>query len=205
MANKKKSETVEAKPTKVKEDNVSKENEALKAQIEAMQAQMKALMENMAKPEVVEAPKPKKESKTIKFVNLTKGSVVLKGSQFWRIEKQFASRSFSEREARVIVSNMNNFVRSGAVFITDAQFVEDNDLADSYENIISDKKLMNLLNQHYSDVIETYNMASDEQKKIIVDMIIEKREKGVAIDGNILMEIGRLSGKDLMSIEKEED
>lgn len=202
MANKKK--VVETEAKQVSTTSVEKENEDLKAQLAAMQAQMELLAKQVASPKEAPAQKKKKE-KTINFINMTRGSVVLRGTQYWTIDGQFNSRAFSEREARVIVNNMGKTIRSGLVYITNAEFVEESDLGEAYENILSNEQLQSLFNQNASYVIEAYKMVSEAQKKIIVDMIVEKKEQGLPIDANILVELGKLSGKDLISIEKEED
>ena len=206
MANKKKAVEIEAKQisTIATETDFAKENEDLKAQLAAMQAQMELLAKQVASPKESVVQKKKKE-KTINFVNMTRGSLVLRGTQLWTIDGQFNSRSFSEREARMIVNNMGKTVRSGLVHISDAEFVEENDLGEAYQNILSNEQLKSLFNQNASYVIEAYKMVSDLQKKIIIDMIVEKKENGLPVDANILVELGKLSGKDLISIEKEED
>lgn len=206
MANKKKAVETEVKQisTIVTETDFAKENEDLKAQLAAMQAQMELLAKQVASPKESVVQKKKKE-KTINFVNMTRGSLVLRGTQLWTIDGQFNSRSFSEREARMIVNNMGKTVRSGLVYISDAEFVEENDLGEAYQNILSNEQLKSLFNQNASYVIEAYKMVSDLQKKIIIDMIVEKKENGLPVDANILVELGKLSGKDLISIEKEED
>lgn len=203
MANKKTTKAtaeVTQKPIETN-DTLAQENAELKETIAAMKAQMELLAQQIIKP--VEAPAKKKE-KMVQFVNLTRGSVVLKGTQFWKIEGQFNARLFSEREARIIVNNMGNAIRSGLVYINDAEFVEENELGEAYATMLSDNDLRELLNKNYTYVIDAYKMVSDEQKKIIVDMIVQKREQGEMVDGNVLMELGKLCGRDLVSIEKDD-
>ena len=144
---------------------------------------------------------PTKNDRMITFVNLTNGTAVLRGNQNWALEGRYASRAFLEREARIIVNNMPNMIRSGMVYITDADFVQENDLADAYVNMLSDTDMKSLLAQDAKNVIDVYKNVSDNQKQIIIDMIIEQRKAGAKIDGNILTELGELCGKDLVHIE----
>ena len=74
-----------------------------------------------------------------------------------------------------------------------------------YEEILSDKQLKDLLQQNANDVCEIYKQASFAQKEIIVDMIENRKLNGLPIDANIVVEIGKLCGKDLMSITPEEE
>lgn len=191
-------ETKQTAPTKA---DIAKENDMLKSQLAELQEQMAVLMTQMSnnKTEVAEV-KPKKD-KTVTFVNMTNGSVVLKGSQIWTIEGQFKSRKFSEREAIIILSNMSNLIRSGKVYIADADFVRDNDLFDSYQYILSDKNLKNLFENDANYIIEAYQTVSDGQKQIIIDMIVNRIQSGLTVDGNVLLKLSKLSGKDLLAIE----
>ena len=196
-----KAEVVESE-TKVVDTTVS-ENEALKAQIVEMKAQMELMAQMMAaKAESVKPVFQPKNDRMITFVNLTNGTAVLRGNQIWTLEGRYATRSFLEREARIIVNNMPNMIRSGMVYITDAQFVKDNDLADAYMNILSDEDMKNLLAKDANYVIDVYKNVADGQKQIIVDMIIEQRIAGKKIDSNILVELGEMCGKDLVHIDE---
>lgn len=184
-------------------NNTVSENEALKAQIAEMKAQMELMAKMMAtKGDSEQAVSATKNDRMITFVNLTNGTAILRGNQNWALEGQYASRTFLEREARIIVNNMPNMIRSGMVYITDAQFVKDNDLADAYLNMLSDKEMKELLAKDANYVIDVYKNVSDGQKQIIVDMIIEQRKAGVKIDNNILVELGELCGKDLVHIDE---
>lgn len=181
-------------------DNAVSENEALKAQIAEMKAQMELMAQMMAN-KSNEPVHLTKNDRMITFVNLTNGTAVLRGNQNWALEGRYASRAFLEREARIIVNNMPNMIRSGMVYITDADFVQENDLADAYVNMLSDTDMKSLLAQDAKNVIDVYKNVSDNQKQIIIDMIIEQRKAGAKIDGNILTELGELCGKDLVHIE----
>ena len=184
--------------------DISSENESLKKQMEEMKAQMEAMSKMLA--EAKSAPVAEKsgvnKDRNITFVNLTNGTAVLRGNSFWKLEGRFASRTFLEREARIIVNNMPNMIRSGMVYITDAQFVEDNDLSEVYLNILSDKDLKELLDHDASYVVDVYKNVSEGQKNVIIDMIVDKVLAGEKVDNNVLVELGRLSGKDLINIEK---
>ena len=187
----------------VNNETVSAENEALKKQMAEMQAQMETMMKiigNQTAPAEKKTPK-----KNIKFVNLSNGGVSLRGTRMHSMEKQFEVRSFSETEARSIVANTPNLVREGFVYIMDSDFVEENDLSDVYENLLNDKQIEELLTKDSAYVVDIYKNASEGQKEIIVDMIINKKLLNSAVDANIVEEIGKLCGKDLRNIEPLEE
>ena len=187
------------------DNSLAKENELLKKQMEAMQAQMELLAKQMAMSNtpVVTTKKPERN---IEFINMVPGTLVLKGTQFWKIEGQFNSRSFIESEARIIVNNMQNTVRSGIVYIADSEFIKDCELEAAYTALLSDEQLKNLLNKKFNEVVEIYKTVPKAQQDIIVSMIKEKKEAGVYIDANILIQIGELCGQDLVhSVEYEDE
>lgn len=180
------------------------ENELLKKQMEAMQAQMELLAKQMAMSNAPVAD-TKKPEKNIEFINMVPGTLVLKGTQIWKIEGQFNSRSFMEREARIILNNMQNTIRSGYVYIADNDFIQDNDLSEVYANMLSNEQLKNLFNKNFNEIVEIYKSVPKAQKDIIVSMIKEKKEAGTYIDANILIKIGELCGQDLIHNVEYED
>ena len=183
---------------------VDAEKEQLKAQLaeqqkrmEEMMAQMQVLMQ--AQSNSTTSTKPVNNRK-IKFVNMCTGKLILKGTSLWEIDGQFNDRDFSETEANIIVNNMANAIRSGCVYIADAQYVEEHQLQPIYDNLLSDKQMLDLLNHDYKYVLDMYKTASDAQKKIIVDTIVSKRSNGEYVDANIMIKLGELCGRDLVGI-----
>ena len=188
------------KKEEVKEvnDNLSQENELLKKQMEAMQAQMELLVKQVAMNTNTTNTTNQKPERNIEFINMVPGTLVLKGNQIWKIEGQFNSRSFLEREARIIVNNMQNTIRSGYVYIADYDFIQENELTEVYDTMLSDQQLKDLLNKNFKEVVEIYKTVPKAQQDIIVRMIKERKEAGVQIDANILIQIGELCGQDLL-------
>lgn len=185
-------------------NDIKKENDDLKAQLEELKAQMALMAQMMSKKD--DDVKPTKQStKRIRFVNLTNGTVVLRGTVMWSIVGQFNHRDFSEKEANIIVENMINLINSGAVYIADKEFAEEHNLTDIYVNLLDEKALRELFDKDGKTILETYKMVNAAQKQIIVDMICSRRERGQFVDANAAIEIGKLCGKDLMLIEPDED
>ncbi len=189
-----------AKKEEIKEvnDNLSQENELLKKQMEAMQAQMELLVKQVAMNTNTTNTTNQKPERNIEFINMVPGTLVLRGNQIWKIEGQFNSRSFLEREARIIANNMQNTIRSGYVYIADYDFIQENELTEVYDIMLSDKQLKDLLNKNFKEVVEIYKTVPKAQQDIIVRMIKERKEAGVQIDANILIQIGELCGQDLL-------
>ena len=167
----------------------------LKAQIALLMKAQKASTQTVA----VE-PTPKKK-KSITIINLFAGGLTVKGNSYYHFDKQFDKRSFTEAEATAIVNNMPNAAREGIFYITDAQFVEDNDLSDAYENMIDDVKMKTILSLDANSVLVLYKNASEAQKTIIENMIVNGRLNGESLDANVLVELGKITGKNYMEID----
>ena len=167
----------------------------LKAQIALLMNMQKASTQTTT----VESTPKKKKNVTI--INLFAGGLTVKGNSYYHFDKQFDKRAFSEAEATAIVNNMPNAAREGIFYITDAQFVEDNDLSDAYENMIDDVKMKTILSLDANSVLVLYKNASEAQKTIIENMIVNGRLNGEALDANILVELGKITGKNYMEIE----
>lgn len=202
----------ETKKTKTEKIDTVSENEALKKQLAEQEAKMQELMGKMEMMTQLLANQAQPAKKTvasqrkIEFVNMVGGTLVLRGSNVYEIGGRFNSATFPEQEAQVIIANTKNAVNNGLVYITDAQFVEENGLSGLYSTMLDNKTLMNLLNNSYDKVIDIYKNSSENQRSIIIEYIIEKQEKGEHVDANILVELGKLSGVNLMEygVKKEE-
>ena len=210
----------EVKETKVMEDVdiqvkeefvVDPEKEALRKQIDEQQKQMEELMAQMKlmaemvsnRGDVVE--KVSTEKRNVTFVNMVNGGMNLKGTRYYHIDKQFGIKVVTDSEARVILNNMPNAIQSGLVYIKDVDFIRENGLEDYYDGLINDKTLQTLLDKKYDEVINIYNEANTEQKKIILDMVVDRRLKGENIDANIVVELGKLCNKNFMDIEPDNE
>lgn len=186
------------------------ESDALKETIAKQQEQMQEMMTQIAllmkaqSAPTAPAEQPKKQS-NIKFINLTAGSMNLRGTRMYNIPKQFGFKMLGEAEARLVVNNMSNAIADGYIYIANKAFVHECELDDLYANMLDDAQLKALLNENANDVCEVYKNASEGQKRIILDMVSDKRLNGQPVDANILVELGKLSGVDFMNIDPLDD
>lgn len=169
------------------------------AELKAQIALLMNMQKTSAQTATVESAPKKKKNVTI--INLFAGGLTVKGNSYYHFDKQFDKRAFSEAEATAIVNNMPNAAREGIFYITDAQFVEDNDLSDAYENMIDDVKMKTILSLDANSVLVLYKNASEAQKTIIENMIVNGRLNGESLDANVLVELGKITGKNYMEIE----
>lgn len=174
-------------------------------QMANMMAQMQAMMQAQAGTAPVIAEPVAKQARSIKFINLTAGGLNLKGNRFYHMDEQFDSKMIPESEARAIVNNMPNTMTNGMVYIADADFVQGMELDGAYEDMLSDEQMKALLTKSAGEVCEIYRNASDVQKQIIIDMVSDRRANGMPVDANIVVELSRICGKDLMDIEPDDE
>lgn len=201
----------ENKDTKTVDKPVVDETAELKAKLAAQEKQMAEMMAKMQEMMNAQMATPtsviadNKQTRSIKFINLASGGLTLKGNRFYHMDKQFDSRMIPESEARAIVNNMPNTMVSGVVYIADADFVREVELDGAYAEMLSDEQVKSLLHKSAAEVCDIYRNASDTQKRIIVDMVSDRRLEGLPVDANIVVELGKLCGKDLMGIEPENE
>lgn len=197
--------------TKTVDKPVVDETAELKAKLAAQEKQMAEMMAKMQEMMNAQMATPtsviadKKQTRSIKFINLASGGLTLKGNRFYHMDKQFDSRMIPESEARAIVNNMPNTMVSGVVYIADSDFVREVELDGAYAEMLSDEQVKSLLHKSAAEVCDIYRNASDTQKRIIVDMVSDRRLEGLPVDANIVVELGKLCGKDLMGIEPENE
>ena len=197
--------------TKTVDKPVVDETAELKAKLAAQEKQMAEMMAKMQEMMNAQMATPtsviadNKQTRSIKFINLASGGLTLKGNRFYHMDKQFDSRMIPESEARAIVNNMPNTMVSGVVYIADADFVREVELDGAYAEMLSDEQVKSLLHKSAAEVCDIYRNASDTQKRIIVDMVSDRRLEGLPVDANIVVELGKLCGKDLMGIEPEKE
>ena len=197
----KKATTTKKAEPKVDERDIKLAEQA--AELEALKSQMQAVLQaQMTNAQVAAEPKKKKN---VSIMSFAVGGLTLMGTRAIRIPKQFDTVSVSESEATAIVNNMPESARNGLFYILDADFVEENELSDAYKNLLDDKQFKQLLTQSSDYVVDIFKSASDVQKKIIINMIIDKKSHNLPIDANIVEQISKLSGVDFdMAIEAED-
>lgn len=103
-------------------------------------------------------------------------------------------------DLRDIVKNKPNFAKEGVYYICNPQAVKKLRLNHQYENLIDKNTFANILNMDSKTVVALYQSAPKLQKEQIIGLIEEKIEKKQDVDGNILIQIGRLCGKDFLAM-----
>ena len=102
-----------------------------------------------------------------------------------------------------IVKHKPRFAKEGAYFICNPQAVKKLRLGTQYKNLIDDKTFTNLFDKDAQTIVALYELAPKMQQEQIVSLIEDRLEKKLDVDGNVLIKIGKLCGKDFLTTEEE--
>ena len=91
--------------------------------------------------------------------------------------------------------------KKGRFYINDERVVTKLRLKNDYKNILTPEQLKHILSSDVNKAIELYKLAPIGQKSTIVEIIKQSKFNGEDIDYNLLRELTKLSGVDLVNIE----
>ena len=77
-------------------------------------------------------------------------------------------------------------------------------LTKEYEHIVNSDIFAHLLDEKSDVIIKAYENAPNLQKEQIVSMIDERLARNQEVDGNVLVKIGKLCGKDFLRVDEDE-
>ena len=193
-------------------DNLS----ALMKKLEEMQAQLnelKAENDSLKTQKVVADDDEEITADTdITVISQTVGKLVLSTlgnglGTVYRFEQFGEVQDIPFGDLRDIVKNKPYFAREGLYYIANAQAVKKLRLGAQYKNIIDNKTLEHLFENDAKTIVSLYESAPTLQQQQIVGLIEDRLAKKIDVDGNVLIQIGKLCGKDflLTQIEDEEE
>ena len=103
-----------------------------------------------------------------------------------------------------IVKHKPRFAKEGAYFICNPQAVKKLRLGTQYKNLINDETFTNLFDKDAKTIVALYESAPKMQQEQVVGLIEDRLAKKLEVDGNVLIKIGKLCGKDFLTTEEEE-
>lgn len=103
-----------------------------------------------------------------------------------------------------IVKHKPRFAKEGAYFICNPQAVKKLRLGTQYKNLIDDETFTNLFDKDAKTIVALYESAPKMQQDQVVSLIEDRLAKKLEVDGNVLIKIGKLCGKDFLTTEEEE-
>jgi hypothetical protein len=183
------------------------------AQLKAMQEQINKLQEENKQLKIEKETEDKEENingdTEITVISQTNGKLVISTEgngigTVYRFEEFGEAQDIPFSDLKEIVKNKPRFAREGAYFIANENAIKKLKLTKYYSNIIDDKLFEHLFDTDSNVVIKAYENAPRMQQEQIEIMIQNRLDHKQEVDGNVLMKISRLSGKDFLKQDEEE-
>lgn len=198
--------TTETTTTNIQDiESITKENNELKAQMSQMQEQMNTLLQKFAMLNL-SGQNFNQQDKDIDVVSLVNATLLISTNgrsdgKVYKFTKQFESQPIPESDLKEIVRAMPITAREGYFYILDSDFIRNNGLSSSYRNILTQTEMANIFSLNSKEFMEKYSYVSDAQKKIIENMLINKRLMNEDVDANIMLALQKATGRNYMEIE----
>lgn len=186
-------------------ESITKENNELKAQMRQMQEQMNTLLQKFAMLNL-SGQNFNQQDKDIDVVSLVNATLLISTNgrsdgKVYKFTKQFESQPIPESDLKEIVRAMPRTAREGYFYILDSDFIRNNGLSSSYRNILTQTEMANIFSLNSKEFMEKYSYVSDAQKKIVENMLINKRLMNEDVDANIMLALQKATGRNYMEIE----
>ena len=212
----KKSETAEKTTKTIKAvDNTQEQLKVLQEQLAKLMAENEALKEQKEnnKIEVNEQDEQDEQEEEltadtdITVISQTVGKLVISTEgngvgTVYRFEEFGEVQDIPFGDLKDIVKNKPRFAKEGAYFICNPQAVKKLRLGTQYKNLIDDKTFLNLFDKDAKTIVALYESAPQMQQEQVVSLIEDRLEKKLEVDGNVLIKIGKLCGKDFITQEE---
>ena len=108
-------------------------------------------------------------------------------------------------DLKEIVKNKPNFAKEGLFYIANERAVKKLRLTKEYEHIIHNDLFAHLLDEKSDVIVKAYQNAPKLQQEQIVAMIDERLAANKEVDGNVLMKIGKLCGRDFLRVTEDDE
>lgn len=125
------------------------------------------------------------------------------GSVLISFDKMYEEQLIDYASLKDALRNRTNreMAKKGRFYINDERVVTKLRLKNDYKNILTPEQLKHILNSDVNKAIELYKLAPIGQKSTIVEIVKQSKFNGEDIDYNLLRELTKLSGVDLVNIE----
>lgn len=184
---------------------------ALEEKIQSQQEQIEKLMEMLSQSVNISPTHNNKDNdisadEEIEIISLTpnrlniigeSGSILVSFDKMY--EEQLVDYASLKDALRIRVNR--EMAKKGRFYINDERVVNKLRLKNDYKNILSPEQLQHLLAIDVSKAIELYKLAPKGQKSAIIEIVKQSKFNGDNIDYNLLNELTKLSGVDLVNVE----
>lgn len=205
MANQTK--TTQEKTVKTTKDDVAELKQKLLEQQEQIEKLMQALLNNQQDgSQFNKADSDIGADEEIEIISLTPNRLNIlgeAGSVLISFDKMYEEQLIDYASLKDALRNRTNreMAKKGRFYINDERVVTKLRLKNDYKNILTPEQLKHILNSDVNKAIELYKLAPIGQKSTIVEIVKQSKFNGEDIDYNLLRELTKLSGVDLVNIE----
>ena len=125
------------------------------------------------------------------------------GSVLISFDKMYEEQLIDYASLKDALRNRTNreMAKKGRFYINDERVVTKLRLKNDYKTILTPEQLKHILSSDVSKAIELYKLAPVGQKSTIIEIVKQSKFNGEDIDYNLLRELTKLSGVDLVNIE----
>lgn len=205
MANQTK--TTQEKTVKTTKDDVAELKQRLLEQQEQIEKLMQALLNNQQDgSQFNKADSDIGADEEIEIISLTPNRLNIlgeAGSVLISFDKMYEEQLIDYASLKDALRNRTNreMAKKGRFYINDERVVTKLRLKNDYKNILTPEQLKHILNSDVNKAIELYKLAPIGQKSTIIEIIKQSKFNGEDIDYNLLRELTKLSGVDLVNVE----
>lgn len=205
MANQTK--TTQEKTVKTTKDDVAELKQRLLEQQEQIEKLMQALLNNQQDgSQFNKADSDISADEEIEIISLTPNRLNIlgeAGSVLISFDKMYEEQLIDYASLKDALRNRTNreMAKKGRFYINDERVVTKLRLKNDYKNILTPEQLKHILSSDVNKAIELYKLAPIGQKSTIVEIVKQSKFNGEDIDYNLLRELTKLSGVDLVNIE----
>lgn len=199
---KKDTEAVKIEETSVvdESDNLKKENELLKQQLQDILEKMKTRENDQDK---VTKDKATEDNfteinplKPIKVVSLSDGGVNLKtsnggNSKIFRLDKFGHSISITYADLQDVIATCRTFIEDGTVYICDESVVKNNYLDECYQQFLTIDKITNILSFSESQIEDMISNTTEAIQETVISLVVKKIVNNESVDMNKVNAIGK--------------
>lgn len=205
MANQTK--TAQEKTVKTTKDDVAELKQRVLEQQEQIEKLMQALLNNQQdSSQFNKVDSDIGADEEIEIISLTPNRLNIlgeAGSVLISFDKMYEEQLIDYASLKDALRNRTNreMAKKGRFYINDERVVTKLRLKNDYKNILTPEQLKHILSSDVNKAIELYKLAPIGQKSTIVEIVKQSKFNGEDIDYNLLRELTKLSGVDLVNIE----
>jgi len=142
------------------------------------------------------------DNKYIKVVSLQNNRMALSTEGFgrgkpYKFTKFGQVKNITYSNLSDIISNQEKFAKQGRFYICDETVINNHELMDTYENILTKEQMENILTYDEKKMEMLFKRTTDPQRETIISLVMTKLNNGEKIDLNKISVLSKICGFDI--------